>query len=96
MYGDDEVRGLLRKFRELREVKLSVLNRAVRLYSHVVDLIRRGAIVEYSDILRLLYAQALFREGVVKTFVTADGKVERYKVLIQRLFDVNLRVVCKP
>ena len=38
----------------------------------------------------------LFREGVVKTFVTADRKVERYRGLIQRLFDVNLRVVCKP
>jgi len=57
VYGDDEVGGLLRRFRELREVKLGVLNvRTIRLYGHVVDLIRRGLIVEYSDILHLLYA----------------------------------------
>ena len=57
VHGDDEVRGLLRKFRELREIKLGALNvRTIRLYGHVVDLIRRGFIVEYSDILRLLYA----------------------------------------
>jgi len=32
----------------------------------------------------------------VKTFVTVDGKIERYGDLIQKLFDLNLRVVCKP
>ncbi|RLA83670.1 MAG: hypothetical protein DRG31_05885 [Deltaproteobacteria bacterium] len=57
VHGDDEVRGLFRKFRELREVKLGVLNvKTIRLCGRVVDLIRRGFIVEYSDVLRLLYA----------------------------------------
>ena len=57
MYGDGEVGGLLRRFRELREVKLGVLNvRTIRLYGHVVDLIRKGLIVGYSDVLYLLYA----------------------------------------
>lgn len=57
MYGDGEVGGLFRRFRGLREVKLGALNvRTIRLYGRVVDLIRRGFIVEYSDILRLLYA----------------------------------------
>jgi len=51
VYGDDEVEGLLRKFRGLREVKLSVLNRTARLYSHVVDLIRKGA---YSGVFRYI------------------------------------------
>ena len=57
VHGDGEVGGLLRRFREFREVKLGALNvRTIRLYGHVVDLIRRGLIVEYSDILHLLYA----------------------------------------
>ena len=43
MYGDGEVGGLFRRFRELREVKLGVLNvRTICLYGCVVDLLGGG------------------------------------------------------
>jgi len=62
----------------------------LKIYEHILNLIKQGLMIQYADMLRILYAYGLFKKGHVKYFVTSDKNFERHQDLISKLLGLNL------
>jgi len=94
IHGDNEVEDLVRKFQEYAKLKISNCQVDVlKIYDYILSLVKQGLIIQYADMLHILYAHELSKKKYVKYFVTSDTIFEKYSDLILNLLGLNLKII---